>query len=156
MLLSDGSFCFAGKCSSIDSAKSVCEVYASELAEQLSCVIVMLCHSGARDTSALSEGNHWSRRFRLYFARPELSRAGGTPSAQWHSISHSRPHSPSEAGRKTRPLAFVTQRVTTTLIANRLPLGDSRRCRSDFFWSSIPQGVTSNAQLMIHRKLSAF
>jgi|GEM_PF-2727134 len=34
--------------------------------------------------------------------------------AQWQSLSHSRPHSLSEAGRKTRPLAFVTQRVTAT------------------------------------------
>jgi len=47
--------------------------------------------------------------------------------AQWHSISHSRPHSPSEAGRKTRPLPFVTQRVTATLIANRVPQGASPR-----------------------------
>gem|GEM_PF-6683711 len=38
-------------------------------------------------------------------------------------FSHSRPHSPSEAGSKPRPLAFVTQRVTATLIANRVPLG---------------------------------
>jgi len=34
----------------------------------------------------------------------------------------SRPHSPSEAGHKTRPLAFVTQRVTATLIADPVPL----------------------------------
>jgi len=46
-----------------------------------------------------------------------------TTVALWHAISHSRPHSPSEAGRKTRPLAIVTQRVTATLIANRVPLG---------------------------------
>jgi|GEM_PF-539773 len=39
----------------------------------------------------------------------------------------SRPHSPSEAGHKTRPLAFVTQRVTATLIANRVALGASLR-----------------------------
>jgi len=38
---------------------------------------------------------------------------------QWRSISHSRPHSPSEEGRKTRPSAFVTQRVTATLILTR-------------------------------------
>jgi len=37
-----------------------------------------------------------------------------TARAQWQSLSHSRPHSLSEAGRKTRLLAFVTQRVTAT------------------------------------------
>ena len=41
----------------------------------------------------------------------------GKALAQWHLLSHSRPHSPSEAGRKTWPLAFVTRRVTATLIA---------------------------------------
>ena len=50
-----------------------------------------------------------------------------TAALQWHSISQSRPHSLSEAGHKTRPLAFVTQRVTATLIANRVSLGGTRR-----------------------------
>ena len=45
----------------------------------------------------------------------EIEDSGGVDPCP--SISHSRPHSPSEAGRKTRPLAFVTQRVTATLIA---------------------------------------
>jgi len=42
---------------------------------------------------------------------------------QWYLISHSRPHSPSEAGRKTPRLAFVTRRVTATIVTNRVPLG---------------------------------
>gem|GEM_PF-4486349 len=54
-----------------------------------------------------------------------------TATAQWYSFSHSRPHSPSEAGRKTLPLAFVTQRVTAILMANRVPLDITPR---EFDW----------------------
>jgi len=34
----------------------------------------------------------------------------------------SRRHSPSDEGRKMRPLAFITRRVMATIIVNRLPL----------------------------------
>ena len=47
--------------------------------------------------------------------------AGRNSLCRWREppVGHSRPHSPSEAGRKRRPLAFVTQRVTATLILAR-------------------------------------
>ncbi|HQZ69122.1 MAG TPA: hypothetical protein PLY87_28740, partial [Planctomycetaceae bacterium] len=68
-------------------------------------------------TRFLMFGATRAKKFLGHNSIPQAKIVSGKALAQCHSLSHSRPHSPSEAGRKTRPLAFVTQRVTATLVA---------------------------------------